>query len=127
MGQGYHRLSQQRLQQVTHRETGRCIPVVTSAGALVEALDVLGARRIAMIVPYVPLTCMVADYIEAERATVVDRIALEIPDNLEVGRRDPLALCDIYKDLCLTGRCRSSSRNAGCRSSPPRLRRRIRC
>jgi maleate isomerase len=34
---------------------------------------------------------------------VVDRIALEIPDNLEVGRRDPLALVDIYKKLALTG------------------------
>jgi maleate isomerase len=57
-----------------------------------------------MIAPYVhSLTCMVADYIEAEGVTVVDRIALEIPDNLEVGRRDPLALCDIYTDLNLTG------------------------
>jgi len=104
MGHGYHRTSQQRLQQVTHRETGRCIPVVTSAGALVDALQVLGAKRMAMIAPYVQsLTCMVAEYIEAEGVTVVDRIALEIPDNLEVGRRDPLALCDIYKDLRLTG------------------------
>src|SRR3982751_6202207 len=34
MGQGYHRASQQRLEQVTTREAGTCIPVVTSAGAL---------------------------------------------------------------------------------------------
>jgi len=100
MGQGYHRASQKRLQEVTQRETGGCIPVVTSAGALVDSLHVLGARRIAMVAPYVEtLTCMVADYIEAETIKVVDRIALEIPDNLEVGRRDPLALCTIYKDL----------------------------
>jgi maleate isomerase len=46
---------------------------------------------------------MVAEYIEHEGFEVVDRIALEIPDNLEVGRRDPLALVDIYKRLNLDG------------------------
>ena len=103
MGKGYHRASQQRLQEVTQRETGGCIPVVTSAGALVDSLHALGAKRIAMIAPYVEsLTCTVADYIEAEEVKVADRIALEIPDNLEVGRRDPLALCEIYKDLRLS-------------------------
>jgi len=104
MGNGYHRASQTRLQEVTQRETGGCIPVVTSAGALVDSLQALRAKRIAMIAPYVEsLTCMVADYIEAETIKVVDRIALEIPDNLEVGRRDPMALRDIYKDLRLDG------------------------
>jgi maleate isomerase len=103
MGHGYHRTSQKRLQEVTQQETGGCIPVVTSAGALVESLQVLGATRIAMIAPYVEsLTCTVADYIQAEDIKVVDRIALEIPDNLEVGRRNPLALCEIYKDLRLS-------------------------
>jgi maleate isomerase len=57
-----------------------------------------------MIAPYMkPLTQMVAEYIEAEGIEVMDRIALEIPDNLEVGRRDPLALLEIYKDLKLDG------------------------
>jgi maleate isomerase len=103
MGPRYHRASQTRLQDVTVRETGQEIPVVTSAGTLVDSLQALGARRIAMIAPYVEsLTCMVADYIEAETIKVVDRIALEIPDNLEVGRRDPLALCDLYKGLRLS-------------------------
>jgi maleate isomerase len=50
-----------------------------------------------------PLTRLVADYIEAEGIEVVDAIALEIPDNLEVGRRDPMALVGIYKDLKLAG------------------------
>jgi maleate isomerase len=104
MGQGYHRASQQRLQDVTTREAGACIPVVTSAGALVDSLQAMGAKTIAMIAPYMTsLTCLVADYIEAEAIRVLDRIALEIPDNLEVGRRDPLALCSIYKDLKLGG------------------------
>ncbi|MGE0591812.1 MAG: Asp/Glu racemase [Vicinamibacterales bacterium] len=104
MGKGYHRASRERLEAVTARETGSTIPVVTSAGALVEGLQALGAKKIAMVAPYVEsLTCLVADYIEAEGITVVDRIALEIPDNLEVGRRDPLLLIDIYKRLNLTG------------------------
>ena len=104
MGQGYHRQSEARLQQVTKKESGACIPVVTSAGALVDSLKTMKARTIAMVAPYVKaLTCVVADYIEAEGIEVADRVALEIPDNLEVGRRDPLALVDIYRQLTLTG------------------------
>jgi maleate isomerase len=103
MGQGYHRQSQARLQRVTEKESGDCIPVVTSAGALVDSLKTMKARKIAMVAPYVKaLTCMVADYIEAEGIEVADRVALEIPDNLEVGRRDPLALVDIYRKLTLS-------------------------
>jgi len=101
MGKGYHCQSQTRLEAVTARE-GAAAPVVTSAGALVDALKVLGARRIAMVAPYVkPLMQMVSDYIEHEGFEVKDAIALEIPDNLEVGRRDPMALVDVYKRLDL--------------------------
>ncbi len=103
MGKGYHCVSERRLHEVTRRE-GHPAPVVTSAGALVDGLKTIGAKRIAMVAPYVePLTQMVAEYIGAEGIEVVDRIALEIPDNLEVGRRDPMALCTIYKDLNLEG------------------------
>jgi maleate isomerase len=103
MGKGYHCVSERRLHEVTRRE-GHPAPVVTSAGALVEGLKTLGAKRIAMVAPYMkPLTRLVADYIEGEGIEVLDTIALEIPDNLEVGRRDPLALCAIYKDLALDG------------------------
>ena len=103
MGKGYHCQSERRLHEVTVREGGPA-PVVTSAGALVQGLKTLKARKIAMIAPYMkPLTQMVAEYIEAEGIEVADQIALEIPDNLEVGRRDPMALLDIYKDLKLDG------------------------
>ena len=103
MGKGYHRDSQQRLYDITVREGGAA-PVVTSAGALVEGLKVLKAKRIAMIAPYMKSLCtMVADYIENEGFQVMDRVDLEIPDNLEVGRRDPLALVEIYKRLKLDG------------------------
>ena len=68
---------------------------MTSAGALVDGLRTLKARKIAMVAPYMkPLTRLVAEYIEAEGIEVVDAIALEIPDNLEVGRRDPMALVE---------------------------------
>ena len=103
MGKGYHCQSERRLHEVTIRE-GAPTPIVTSAGALVDGLKTLKARRIAMVAPYLkPLTGLVADYIEAEGIEVVDAIALEIPDNLEVGRRDPMALVEIYRRLKLEG------------------------
>jgi maleate isomerase len=98
-GQGYHRESQERLCAVV-ADSGRPAPVVTSAGALVTALQVLGAQRIALIAPYLkPLTQQVVDYIEQEGVEVVDHIALEIPDNLEVAGRDPMALDTIVDSL----------------------------
>ena len=103
LGKGYHAQSEKRLEAVTARE-GAAAPVVTSAGALVHGLRAIGAKRVAMVAPYVQSLCtLVAEYIEHEGVEVVDRIALEIPDNLEVGRRDPLALVDIYKKLNLSG------------------------
>lgn len=103
MGKNYHCVSERRLHEVTVREGGPA-PIVTSAGALVDGLRTLQAKKIAMVAPYLkPLTQIVADYIEHEGIQVVDKIALEIPDNLEVGRRDPMALVEIYKDLELDG------------------------
>ncbi|MDN3558096.1 maleate cis-trans isomerase family protein [Halomonas maura] len=100
-GRGYHRDSQRRLHEVSVAN-GQPTPVVSSAGALTEGLATLGARRVAIITPYMPaLTRMVVNYIEAEGIRVVDSIALEIPDNLEVGRRDPMALVDIVRRLDL--------------------------
>ena len=49
------------------------MPVVTSAGALVAGLAALGARRVALIAPYVPpLTAKVCDYLAAYGVEVVD-------------------------------------------------------
>ena len=102
-GFGYHCQSERRLRDVTKRE-GAEVPVVTSAGALVHGLKTLGAKKVALVAPYVQsLTRLVADYIRHEGFDVADAIALEIPDNVEVGRRDPLALVDIYKRLDLDG------------------------
>ena len=103
MGRGYHCQSERRLHEVTRRE-GAATPVVTSAGALVHGLKTLGAAKIALVAPYLkPLTSLVADYIRDEGIEVVDTVSLEIPDNVEVGRRDPMALVDIYKQLDLNG------------------------
>ena len=103
MGKGYHRQSEARLHQVTARE-GSGVPVVTSAGALVDGLKTLKAKKIALVAPYLkPLTRLVTDYIEAEGIEVIDSISLEIADNVEVGRRDPMDLVDIYKKLKLAG------------------------
>src|SRR6185295_17346118 len=44
MGHGYHRESERRLSGVA-AENGRNVPVVTSAGALVQGLQTLGARK----------------------------------------------------------------------------------
>ena len=99
MGPGYHRQSEARLHRATVENGGPAL-IVTSAGALIEGLGALGARKVSIITPYMkPLTQLVADYIEGEGIAVIDRISLEIEDNLTVGRRDPLALVDIAKDL----------------------------
>ena len=99
MGHGYHRESQERLGAVTANNQGLA-PVVSSAGALVEGLRVIGAKRIALVAPYmVPLTKLVIDYIEHEGFEVVHWRALEIPDNLEVGRHDPAKLPGIVAGM----------------------------
>jgi len=103
MGLGYHRVSEQRLHQRTV-EAGGPAPIVTSAGALVSGLQAIGAKRVAILTPYMkPLTQLVVDYLGHEGIEVVDSISLEIPDNLEVGRRDPLAPLEITKGLNLAG------------------------
>lgn len=102
MGLGYHRVSQERLHKVTEGNDAPA-PVITSAGALVDGLKVLGAKKVALICPYMkPLAQLVIDYIENEGIEVVDSIALEIPDNIEVGRRDGAAPIEIASGLKTT-------------------------
>ena len=99
MGRGYHRQSEERLHRRTV-ENGGGAPVVTSAGALIHGLQRIGAKKIAVLTPYMkPLTELVVDYIQHEGIEVLDAISLEIPDNLEVGARDPQAPIEVSKRL----------------------------
>lgn len=99
MGNGYHREVERELTAVA-RENHCHSPVMTSAGALVEGLKIMGAKKIALLAPYMrPLCDRVVEYVENEGIEVIDSIAFEIPDNLEVGRRDPARLVDDVKKL----------------------------
>ena len=103
MGTRYHQESETRLHQVTG-ESGAPAPVVTSAGALVHGLKTLGAKRVSVIAPYVrSLTALVCGYMDFEGIGIVDSISLEIPDNVEVGRQDPMRLVEIFKGLKIQG------------------------
>src|SRR5256885_10803587 len=47
----------------------------------------------------IPLTQLVMDYVAAEGFEIVDWRALEIPDNLDVGRHDPAKLPGIVAGM----------------------------
>jgi maleate isomerase len=60
--------------------------VRSSAGALIEALRGIGARRVALVMPYTrPLAEQVVAYVEAEGVEVAGWRALEVEDNYAVG------------------------------------------
>lgn len=84
-GPGEHRRTEQAV-AARLAERGQHPAVLSSAGALVEALAALGAARIALVTPYLrPLAELVVGYLEAAGVTVVDWAALEVGDNAEVG------------------------------------------
>jgi maleate isomerase len=98
-GPGFHRQVESDMRRVV-AEAGAHSKVMTSAGALIHGLHALKAKKISLMAPYMrPLTDKVVAYIENEGIEVVDRICFEIPDNLEVGRRDPMKLLEDVKRL----------------------------
>jgi maleate isomerase len=100
-GQGRHLAVEAEIAEVLAKECAAA-PVVSSAGALIDALHELGARRIALITPYVRgITQMVVDYIEESGFEVHDAISLEIADNCAVGALDPMDLCTHWRRLDL--------------------------
>jgi maleate isomerase len=103
MGLGYH-LQYEREMIDVMRSNGSLAPGMTSAGALIEGLKLLGAKRISLMAPYMrPLTDLVVKYIENEGIEVIDSITFEIADNLEVGLRDPLQLIEDVRRLKTKG------------------------
>jgi maleate isomerase len=102
-GSGYHRVAAERIARAAG-ELGCEAPIVTSAGALLEGLGALGARRIAVLAPYMkPLTALVVGYITDAGIEVLDSHSLEVPDNLAVGRIDPMSLLDHLDRLDVDG------------------------
>ena len=101
-GTGAHEAAEERL-AVTLAAAGSTVPVTSSAGALVRALQRLGASRVAIVTPYLkPLTGMVIDYLAEYGITVTDSVSLEVADNVDVGRLDPADLSGHVKRLDLT-------------------------
>lgn len=67
-------------------ERGLPAGLVSSAGALVDALAAKSWGRVALVMPYMrPLAEQVVAYLEAEGIEIVDWAALEVGDNTEVG------------------------------------------
>lgn len=102
-GPGYHCHAEGQITGALH-SAGLDRPVVSSAGALLRALEAMGARRIAMVTPYLkPLTKLVAGYIEDAGIEVVDALSLEVPDNLAVARLDPADLRQHWRKVDTRG------------------------
>jgi maleate isomerase len=102
-GPGFHCTAEDQISDVL-REEGAPVPVVSSAGALIDGVRALDARRVAMVTPYEPeLTTLVAEYIEASGIEVHDALSLEVADNLEVAALDPAGLLEHWRRLDLTG------------------------
>jgi maleate isomerase len=102
-GPGFHFTAEDQIRAALQEE-GASTPVVSSAGALLKALADLGARRVAMVAPYMrPLTKLVAEYIESSGVVVRDTLSLEVSDNLEVRRLDPENLKEHWKKVDLSG------------------------
>jgi maleate isomerase len=96
-GNGYHAVSEQRLCNALGGNVN-ATPVVSSAGALIDALRTIGARRIGLVTPYLkPLTKRVAEYLEHENFDVVDAVSLEVADNVAVGLLDQRNLLDAWR------------------------------
>lgn len=102
-GANYHCTAEGEISTALRSE-GLDIPVISSAGALLRALQALGAKRVAMVTPYLkPLTRLVADYVEAAGFEVVDTHSLEVSDNLEVAQLSTDDLQEHWRKVDLSG------------------------
>ena len=102
-GPSSHCAAQTEIASILEREHAPA-PVVSSAGALVDGLRALGARRIGIVAPYLPeLTRLVVAYLEDAGIEVADAISLEVPDNRAVAALDPHELEQHWRRLDLRG------------------------
>jgi maleate isomerase len=103
MAQGprHHRVVEGEIESILEREHAPA-PAVSSAGALVDALHALGARRIGIVTPYLKeLTQLVAGYIEDAGIEVGDTLSLEVSDNRAVAALEPKDLKEHWRRLDL--------------------------
>jgi maleate isomerase len=103
MAQGpkHHQVVEDEIESILERQNATA-RAVSSAGALVDALGALGARRIGIVTPYLEkLTRLVAEYIEDAGIEVADAVSLEVPDNRAVAALDPDDLKEHWKRLDL--------------------------
>lgn len=102
-GPGYHKVSEERLTQAVI-DNAEPAPVISSAGALLDGIRAIGAKKVSIITPYMkPLTQQVIDYIEDAGIEVIDSISLEVADNLEVAALNPMNLIDHANRLNIKG------------------------
>ncbi len=96
-GPGAHRIIESRLEESVG-DAGRSIPVISSAGALINTLKRGGYRRVGVLAPYHPsLTQKLVSYFAHEDIDVHATHSLNITDNLQVGQLDPMKLLDSLK------------------------------
>ncbi|MEZ4848261.1 MAG: Asp/Glu racemase [Bacteroidia bacterium] len=77
--------------------------IISSASALVKAVQELNASRISLIAPYKKsLTQRVIQTIEEHDITVVNSHSLEVTDNFQVGQLDQNNLIDIAQTMDLS-------------------------
>jgi hypothetical protein len=104
---GSHRAAQAEIESILEREHASA-PVVSSAGAVVDALHELGARKIGIVAPYLEeLTQLVVAYTRT-RDEVAEGSALEVPDNRAVAALDPHDLEEHWRRSTRAGATRSS-------------------
>jgi maleate isomerase len=102
-GPGEHRRTEEAV-AAQLATAGQRPAVLSSAGALVQALAALGASRIALVTPYrLPLAEQVVAYLQSEGFDVLDWAALEVDDNAEVGRIPGHRIMAAARGLDLSG------------------------
>jgi maleate isomerase len=102
-GPGEHRRTEEAVAEQLAK-AGQAPAVLSSAGALVDGLHALGARRIGLVTPYLrPLAEQVVGYLAAEGFEVLDWAALEVGDNAEVGCIPGERVLDAARGLALRG------------------------
>ena len=93
-GKGYDRELIRRMSEASGR------PATTAATALIEALTVLGVRRIVIAAPWTTeVNLITASFIEAHGFEVLHHEARGLISNTEVGRLDPQVPCEMGRGV----------------------------